>query len=181
MKVIGCILAMVMLCSTAVAEVQSYSCLSVTKETVGDPTLQRMKAHILVPDSYLLSQKDLIDTAKAAAVELIDQSQSDVVIVKIYPTEAYAQYFPQLLDLTYAPHQIGWNGKPSATWVAFIADDMPDEKEMFKISTWILEQTKNQKALMERKKAIAEKLDVPIDDVYFPIFSLIPCVMQKEM
>ena len=180
MKYVLCLLLVLFSSMAGYAEVKEYECISVNSENVYEPDLRRMKANIVVKDAYLVEKRDLIDTARAAALDLYKQSEMDVIVVKIFPTEDYAKYFPQVLDMTYAPNKIGWSGQPSATWVAFIADKMPTEKEMFKISTWIVEQAKNQKTLMDKKEGIAKQLKLPVDDVYFPIFTLVPCVMENE-
>ncbi|OBQ46251.1 DUF4875 domain-containing protein [Halodesulfovibrio spirochaetisodalis] len=162
------------------AEVKKYKCVAVKSENVQEPDLRRMRATVVVSEAHLLSKKDLVDTAKAAALELFEKSKMQVIVVKLYPSKEYAEYFPQMLDMTYAPEAIGWDGKPAATWVAYIAEKMPSEEEMFRIRTWIVEQAKNKQTILDRKQALAKKMKIPVDDVYFPIFNLVPCLMENE-
>jgi len=176
--VAGCCIAL--FAQVSAADVKPYEFIDVQKESVPKMELERVRASIVVNDAHLLSQADLIETAKAAAQELAAEGKQQVIVVKVYPSEEYAQFFPQLLDMTYAPQLTGWNGKPAAKWVAYIADKMPTEEEMFRIRTWLLEQVKNRQTLLDRKKDIAEKMKVPVDDVYFPIFTLVPCLMENN-
>lgn len=174
----GCMI--VFAAQAGVAGVKTYECVDVQSENVPQMDLERVRASVVVPDAHMLSQNDLIDTAKAAAHKLCDKSKQQVIVVKVYPSKDYALFFPQLLDMTYSPELIGWNGKPSARWVAYIADEMPSEEDMFRIRTWMLEQTKNKQSLLDRKKDIAKKMKIPVDDVYFPIFNLVPCLMENN-
>ena len=162
------------------AEVKEFKCTAVQSENVQKTNMRRMRATVVVSEAHLLSKADLIDTAKAAAFDLFKKSKMQVVVVKLYPSEDYAEFFPQVLDMTYAPDSIGWDGKPAATWVAYIAEKMPTEEEMFRIRTWILEQAKNKQTIIDRKEDLAKKMKIPADDVYFPIFKLVPCLMETN-
>lgn len=162
------------------AEVKEFKCIAVQSENVQKTNMRRMRAAVVVPEAHLLSKTDLIDTAKAAALNLFNQSKMQVIVVKLYPSEDYATFFPQVLDMTYAPDSIGWDGKPAATWVAYVAEKMPTEQEMFRIRTWILEQAKNKQTIIDRKEDLAKQMKIPADDVYFPIFKLVPCLMENN-
>lgn len=184
MRYIFCaVLAMILIVSTVQtgqAEVKEFKCVDVESENVQKTNIRRMRAAVVVPEAHLLSKTDLIDTAKAAALDLFKQSKMQVIVVKLYPSEDYAEFFPQVLDMTYAPDSIGWNGEPASTWVAYIAEKMPTEEEMFRIRTWILEQAKNKQTIIDRKEDLAKKMKIPADDVYFPIFKLVPCLMETN-
>lgn len=164
----------------SMAEVKDYTCVGVKKDQVEKTKICRLRANIVIPEAYLLSKDDLIDSAKAAAVELHSKNDVQVIVVKLYPSEEYAEFFPQVLDMTYAPYKIGWDGKPASKWVAYIAETMPTEKDMFHIRTWMLEQAKNKETILERKQELAKQMKIPVDDVYFPIFRLVPCLMRNE-
>lgn len=173
------LLVVAAVCS-AFAEAHDFSCVSVKTEDVYKLKLKRMRATIVVPDAYLLSRRDLIDTAKAAAVKMHEESRMQVIVIKLFPSKEYAEFFPQIMDLTYAPEGRGWDGNPASKWVGFIADKMPTEQEMFKINGWIVENAKNRETILNRKKELAKQMKLPVEDTFFPIFSLVPCLMDNE-
>ncbi|SIO41084.1 DUF4875 domain-containing protein [Halodesulfovibrio marinisediminis] len=174
------VLLTLVIAQSCLAEVKEFKCVAVQSENVQKTNMRRMRAIVVVPEAHLLSKEDLVDTAKAAALDLHNQSKMQVIVVKLYPSKDYAEFFPQVLDMTYAPEAIGWDGKPAATWVGYIADKMPTEREMFRIRTWILEQSKNKQTILDRKQDLAKRMDIPVDDVFFPIFKLVPCFMENN-
>ena len=173
------LLILATVCS-AFAEVRDFKVVTVKTEDVYQLDLKRMRANVVVTNAYLLPRQDLIDTAKAAAKKMYDESRMQVIVIKLYPNKEYAEFFPQFVDLTYAPEGRGWDGKPAAKWVGYIADRMPDEKEMFKINSWVVENSRNKKTILDSKKDLAKQMELPVEDTFFPIFSLVPCLMDNE-